>query len=214
MKQLIQFIIDNKEWIFSGIGVAIVSAFIRIFLGRKARQQNIKAGDSSTNIQTGDGSTITVASISQTRDSHIHKPKPIKIADRGGVIHLTRINEGDYQEFLWGVSTVRVAITEIKKEKFYLSRLGGEKELHGAVIDVSTGGGLVCGGTDCKKTGVNQYLVPQKKFDDEEPCSVYAYHVRKDYFNFLRIVIDHINPHSRQVTLNLFFADIRDIKSS
>lgn len=185
-----------------------------MIFSKKIRHQSIKSGHSSTNIQAGDGSTVTVLPISQKISSPTHITNPINIDKKGGVIYLAHINEGDYQEFIWGASTVRVAIDEIVKEKFYFSRLLGEKETHGAIVDISTGGGLVYGGSDCKKIGVNKYLIPLNEMDDEEPCSVYAYHVSKTYFDFFRVYVDHINPHGRRATLNLFFADIRNIKSS
>ena len=217
MKQLIQVIVDNKEWIFSGIGVVIVVGIIRIFFvffGKKTRQQNIKGGDSSTNIQTGNGSTITVSSISPTTDKQVHMTKPIKIDRRGCTINTTRINEGDYQEFIYGHTTIKVAVSEIVKKKLYHSYIPGEIESIGAVLEISTDGGLVHGGEDCKKEGTNKYLIPQKETQVEETYSVYAYHAKKDYFNFFRVYIDHVNPHTRQVTLNLFFVNIYDIKSS
>jgi len=211
MEQLLQFLFDNKQWLFSGIGVAFIVGAIRFFMARDPQKQIIKAGNSSTNIQTGNSSTITLSSINHISDNQ--PTTPIKISDKGGHNRSIRISAGDYQEFTWGCRTIRVEILEIKKEKFYLASLHGEKEQYGAVIKVSTGGGLVYGGSDCKEVGVNQYLVPPNDLDDEEPSSVYAYHVGKDYFDFFRIFVDHINPQTHQVTLNLFFADI-NIKSS
>ena len=70
------------------------------------------------------------------------------------------------------------------------------------------------GGEYCKNTDVNQYLMPQKEFNSEEPCSVYAYHVQEGYFSFIRVFVDHINPHSREVTLNLAFVKLFDVKTS
>ena len=59
-----------------------------------------------------------------------------------------------------------------------------------------------------------KYLIPQKDFYSEELCSVYAYHVSEGYFNFIRVFVDHVNQHSRQVTLNLAFVNMRDVKTS
>jgi len=48
---VIEYIIDNKEWIFSGIGVAVISWFLL----RKSTGSNMsqKGGKGSTNIQVG-----------------------------------------------------------------------------------------------------------------------------------------------------------------
>lgn len=51
-----QWIIDNKEWIFSGIGVFVLSVFLTIF-AKKNNNRSInmkqKSGKNSTNIQIG-----------------------------------------------------------------------------------------------------------------------------------------------------------------
>ena len=48
------------EWIFSGVGVAILAGIVGVFLRSKKRDQNIKAGSGSTNIQAGNGAQITI----------------------------------------------------------------------------------------------------------------------------------------------------------
>ena len=63
MNALITWIIANKEWLFSGVGVLVISLIVHIIY--KYRQpeitQNIQSGDSSINIQSG-------------RDININKP--------------------------------------------------------------------------------------------------------------------------------------------
>jgi len=50
------WIVENKEWIFSGIGVFVLGFVISIF-ARKGKQKSIKmkqkSGSNSTNIQIG-----------------------------------------------------------------------------------------------------------------------------------------------------------------
>ena len=55
MDELMQWLGANKEWIFSGIGVAIVVWMARIMIpGRKAASsQEIRSGSDSRNIQAG-----------------------------------------------------------------------------------------------------------------------------------------------------------------
>jgi len=48
-----EWIMNNKEWIFSGIGVAIISLIIGLFLKKKSTKMKQKSGDSSINIQIG-----------------------------------------------------------------------------------------------------------------------------------------------------------------
>lgn len=49
MKQILDFFSNNYEWIFSGIGVFIIS----LFLLRKSKGQKQKVGNNSVGIQTG-----------------------------------------------------------------------------------------------------------------------------------------------------------------
>lgn len=55
MEDLINWISNNKEWIFSGAGIAIIGLIGRfIYKGTQASSsQNIKSGKNSTNIQVG-----------------------------------------------------------------------------------------------------------------------------------------------------------------
>ncbi|MCM3363000.1 hypothetical protein [Niallia sp. MER TA 168] len=52
------WIIENKEWLFSGIGLTTISFIVGLFLKKKNRktkdnQQVINSGNNSTNIQSG-----------------------------------------------------------------------------------------------------------------------------------------------------------------
>lgn len=51
---MLNWIIENKEWIFGGAGVAIISGLIALFRrGSDGVNQRQTAGDNSTNIQSG-----------------------------------------------------------------------------------------------------------------------------------------------------------------
>jgi hypothetical protein len=67
MDNLLKFLIDNKEWIFSGVGAAILVGLGGMFLRRKTKGQNITAGSGSTNIQAGHRSQITITPIEKDR---------------------------------------------------------------------------------------------------------------------------------------------------
>ena len=49
---MLDYLIDNKEWIFSGIGVAVISWVLFRASGNKSNMSQ-KGGDNSTNIQVG-----------------------------------------------------------------------------------------------------------------------------------------------------------------
>lgn len=48
-----EWIIQNKEWLFSGIAIAIPLAIIGWFFSSRGNKQVQKSGDNSTNIQVG-----------------------------------------------------------------------------------------------------------------------------------------------------------------
>lgn len=48
-----EWIIENKEWLFSGIAIAIPLAIISWFISSRRNKQVQKSGDNSTNIQIG-----------------------------------------------------------------------------------------------------------------------------------------------------------------
>ena len=56
-----QWLIESKEWLFSGIGVLLIS-IIFTFLKRKKDHitQSIKDSDRNVNIQAGDNTNITL----------------------------------------------------------------------------------------------------------------------------------------------------------
>jgi hypothetical protein len=48
-----EWIIKNKEWLFSGVAIAIPLAIIGWFFSNQGNKQVQKSGDNSTNIQVG-----------------------------------------------------------------------------------------------------------------------------------------------------------------
>lgn len=48
-----EWILTNKEWLFSGVAVAIPLALISWLVSTQRNKQTQKSGDNSTNIQVG-----------------------------------------------------------------------------------------------------------------------------------------------------------------
>ncbi len=48
-----QWITENKDWLFSGVAIAIPLAIIGWFISSRRNKQVQKGGESSTNIQVG-----------------------------------------------------------------------------------------------------------------------------------------------------------------
>ncbi len=214
-----QYILDNIQWIFSGIGVLAISAVFWFFKHEKKGaiiptnelNQTISASPSSTNIQTGHDSTVQIITNHTVKEPENHNPIPITINTEGAYIYKTRILEGEYQEIVWGERTVRISIVKIMKSEH--SSYRGNSNC--AEIRFDTGGGLVYGGEGCKKTDVNCYIISEKYSNYEEEFSAYAFRVDPTLrlFSFFRIFVDHINELNRQVCLNLFFTGVRDVKA-
>jgi len=48
-----QWVLDNKEWLFSGIGIVFITVIISFLNKRHNPKQVQKSGDNSTNYQAG-----------------------------------------------------------------------------------------------------------------------------------------------------------------
>ena len=51
-----QWIIDNKEWLFSGIGVFVLSGFVTLLIKKRNNRtlkMKLRSGNNSKNIQVG-----------------------------------------------------------------------------------------------------------------------------------------------------------------
>jgi hypothetical protein len=53
---MIEYLLDNKEWIFSGFGVSVISWLI--FRNSNTSNMSQKSGKNSTNIQVGGNFSI------------------------------------------------------------------------------------------------------------------------------------------------------------
>ena len=69
--EIIDWLDANKEWVFSGIGVAIILIIIRFFFKRSQSKKQIqKSGNNSINIQVGDNLNINTK---ETKDERTQK---------------------------------------------------------------------------------------------------------------------------------------------
>ncbi|MGD6964442.1 hypothetical protein ACQCVB_19755 [Fictibacillus phosphorivorans] len=60
--EFIQKVLDNKEWLFSGVGVVIITGIVGwAFNFKKSKPtQSIKSGKNSTNYQSGNNLTVNL----------------------------------------------------------------------------------------------------------------------------------------------------------
>jgi hypothetical protein len=129
---------------------------------------------------------------------------PIKI-DQNNFLTIIKIPIGDYRDFIRDDNKIRIEVKELIKDNFEVD-YGFAKEIHGVIIYMDVGGGLVYGGRYSKHIGTNEYAIPKIQSTNQEPYSIYRFYVVEHYFNFLRVYIEHINLSSQEVTLNVFIA--------
>ena len=55
MEEFVTWVIDNKQWLFSGAGLVIVAWMGRLIFKKRyaSSTQTIRSGDTSTNVQAG-----------------------------------------------------------------------------------------------------------------------------------------------------------------
>ena len=53
MRESMKWIIENKDWLFSGIAIAVPLAMVGWFISSRGNKQIQKGGKNSTNIQVG-----------------------------------------------------------------------------------------------------------------------------------------------------------------
>jgi len=164
-------------------------------------------GDNSTNYQAnGD---INIASINYKSSLHsqdkgeIPKSKIQKEEVEKQNIEIS-VKEGGYIDVPWKLGSYRITLKNIVNEAFDLRHLGKASE--GVELLVNANGGLIFGGEYAKRTGVNQWKIPLSEGSREEPYSVYSHFVFEGRLSFFRCFVSHINPHSREATLNIYMA--------
>jgi len=55
LEDFVAWVVDNKKWLFSGVGVVVVGWVVRLIFKKTyaSSTQTIRSGDGSTNVQAG-----------------------------------------------------------------------------------------------------------------------------------------------------------------
>ncbi len=166
-------------WIFSGIGVLPLALAFECWRRRRAR---IKAATEPTTVGSA-GSALV-----------LHKTTTASVNDWIGVT--ARIRKGDYYDI--GQSTfgdpLRVEVADIRMASIPERHRDKPTDQLAVELNVMVGGGIVYPGERTVGLGVNRYLIPRLE-SDESAESVYAFHIRDDYFSALCVSVIHINSH-------------------
>lgn len=121
----------------------------------------------------------------------------------GRALKTITLSVGDFKEFQWTDSKVRIRLVSVMKDRF--PALSGEREADAASINLELEEGLFHGGERTRKLGMNRFLLPEKWLEREEPFSVYAFKASKDHFKFFRLYVEHVDRERKQARINIFF---------
>ncbi|MCB4781633.1 MAG: hypothetical protein LGB70_02110 [Sulfurovum sp.] len=206
---MLDFFETNKEWLFSGVGIFLLTVIYN-FRFKKDAQKNIShqiAGDNSTNIQaTGN---IKIENINhQVLDD---KDKIYKIKTQQETIARqfleVNIKEGDFVDIPWKYENYRITLKHIIEKKFQL-RYFNSANL-GVKLHIDSGARPVNGGEYAEYINFNQYIIPLKSsYEYEELYSIYSHSVYEGSLSFFRCYVSHINSLSREATLNIYIINV------
>ncbi len=112
-----EWIIQNKDWLFSGIGVVIITGIIGFFFKRKKHKtnpkQSIKSGDKSYNIQGGKNGKVTIG------DKNIGNKKGIYVGNESTNIQGEKVNVTVNQQNGLSYEHIRQVAMDIFKSNFF-----------------------------------------------------------------------------------------------
>ena len=60
---MIQYILDNKEWIFSGIGIFVLTILVSIFLNKRKNEKSLISNEISSNVNLKESNSNTIQLI-------------------------------------------------------------------------------------------------------------------------------------------------------
>ena len=204
---MLDFFIKNKEWLFSGIGVLIISTIMTLLFKKKPVQSlNQSSGDNSTNIQASGNINVGTIHTYLAADKNKIPERKIQKENVERLLIEVKIKEGDFVDIPWSPSPYRISLKNIVSDKFNLKYSNNVNI--GAELYINCGGGLVYGGEYAKESDINQWIIPLNESSHEEPYSIYSHFVYKGSLSFFRCYASHINSHSREVTLNIYIVSV------
>jgi len=110
-----------------------------------------------------------------------------------------QITVGDFIELeLRPSDKIRIEVREICQNTGKREAL---EEEHGAVLNISVGGGLVFGGERSIKISTNCYYVPVSSNTNKEPYSMYAQYFTRQSSHVFAAYLEHVNLRSGVATI-------------
>ena len=183
---MLDYLIANKEWIFSGVGVFALSGFF--FAVRRVRSAHAPAPQS-------------VSTVDAPRSLKAPGPRNVEAAAPESKLMLyvsdtARIKNGDYfvlpKPDPLADSPVRITLKEIDCSENAIPR---------ARLHVEVGGALVACGCAVEKVATNEFLLPARA-GEEEDYSAFSFFTYPTAFLFLRVFVSHINQHTGEIEIS------------
>jgi len=106
---MVEWIISNKEWIFSGLGIAIISAFFAI-LKTKIKTKTPKGGEGNLNVSgdknvIGDGNILQITNLTEEKQQSNIKIVDISLnEDKEFIVDIKLRNIGDQVAYIKEIS--------------------------------------------------------------------------------------------------------------
>lgn len=184
------------EWVFSGIGVLVVSWIGFLICSRSNR--------SVRTAPTGPTSATPI-SLAASTTALLHENR--KASLDYWINATVRIRKGDYYSVGDDFRAMRISVTDIRAASIPDKWGDIRKDQLAVELEIDFGGGVVYGGASTVGVGVNKYLLPRMEHE-ESPESIYMFHTRDDHSVFLRICVTHINAHDACADVNVVRASI------
>jgi hypothetical protein len=187
---MLEILSKNSDWLFSGLGVVVLS-----FLGREIWQ---RFGPKKILQPPSTEISVTVQPPPPTIAEKAYQPVNL---DR--VFITKRVKAGDYIDLVRDRDR-RIRITVAFIENMEITRkYKSEAETVAAVsLNIDLGGAVAHAGINVRENGVNRFTMPQSAAQESED-SIYHFHNSVSYSSIFRVYAEHINPQAGEVDLNI-----------
>jgi hypothetical protein len=183
--------VQHIQWIFSGIGVAVLSALTFWWRSHhQARHQKSSSPLPVSNELQAEG-----AEARSVEDKRRTKERQRVEAQR--VFETQRVAIGDFFSFemdIWHLKVEIVDIRDVEVKELYHTRTE-------MMVHVKVGSRLMFPGRQVQQVGENEFLIPKLQGIEEAQC-IYGFSNDRSFFVFMRVCVLHINAHARTADVN------------
>jgi len=209
---MIDWLVQNKEWVFSGVGVLVLGGLGKLLYDRFHRRglppasRGLAIDHAHPVGRSASGSTVVInASTSVAPTTVLEKNTTGALGD--WLNATVRIRIGEYYSVQAGSFPVRVEVTDIRMASIRAEVDGRVADELAVELHVSLGGAVVRGGASTVEVSTNKYLVPRFQYD-QGLRSLYFVSTTEHRSIFLLVSVIHINSHDRCADISIVKAAI------